>query len=82
MIVRKYLWILATLLIIILPVVLECFIFSNEYFSKVTNDGWASFFGSYFGGVLGGTGTLVALLISTNQTDKIQKCNEEINRQN
>ena len=39
-------------------------IIGNNFASKATNDGWASFFGSYLGGVLGGGATLFAVLFT------------------
>lgn len=54
----------------LIPLFLNNFIFGNNYISKVSNDGWASFFGSYIGGVIGGIGTLVAMYITLKQTQK------------
>lgn len=54
----------------LIPLFLNNFIFGNNYISKVSNDGWASFFGSYIGGAIGGIGTLVAMYITLKQTQK------------
>lgn len=57
-------------LLIILPLAINNFIINNNYYSKATNDGWASFFGSYLGGILGGFGTLASVLITLRETRK------------
>ncbi len=56
--------------IVFLPFILNVIIFENNYVTKVSNDGWASFFGSYIGGVIGGIGTLVAMVITVRQTQQ------------
>ena len=62
--------------IILAPIILQYIIFPNTIISNVSNEGWASFFGSYLGGIIGGVGTLWAVLISTQQTKEIQKDNK------
>lgn len=61
---------LLSIIFFLIPLFLNNFIFENNYISKVSNDGWASFFGSYIGGVIGGIGTLVAMYITLKQTQK------------
>ena len=58
------------LLILLIPLILDQYIFNNTYWTKVSYDGWASFFGSYIGGVIGGVGTLIAMYITLKQTQK------------
>lgn len=50
--------------VLILPVILQYSVFANSVASNASNDGWASFLGSYIGGVFGGGMTLAAVLIS------------------
>ncbi len=47
-------------------------ILPNKVSSVVTNDGWVSFFGNYLGDIIGGIGTLLAVLIRTKHTETIQ----------
>ena len=55
---RKYL--IGIFVAVVIPIGLEVFIFSNGYVSNVTNDGWASFFGGYIGGMA----TLLAVFLT------------------
>lgn len=64
---------ISVILLLFLPFLLNEFIFGNNYVSKVTNDGWASFFGSYIGGAIGGIGTLIAVYITVRQNLKQTK---------
>lgn len=61
---------LLLLLLIFIPLILNEFIFDNDYVTKVSNDAWASFFGSYIGGAIGGVGTLIAMYITLQHTQK------------
>lgn len=47
---------------------------------NIGRDSWVGFFGSYLGGLLGGIGTLLAVIITTNQTRDIQEENKEETR--
>lgn len=58
-----------------IPLILEHFIFRNSIYSVLTNGEWASFLGSYIGGVVGGAGTLIALWVTTKETRKVQEEN-------
>lgn len=60
-------------IIIVIPALLEYLFFQNRIYSVLTNGEWASFFGSYIGGIIGGVGTLAAVAITTKETRKIQK---------
>lgn len=70
---NKY-WLLSILgiviFIIFLPVLLDTFIFGNKVYSNIENADWASFFGSYLGGVIGGGCTCAAVLLQKFFTDK------------
>lgn len=75
----KHIIILAGL-VVILPVILQYTVFANNIASNTSNDGWASFLGSYIGGVFGGGMTLAAVLISVRETRRIQQENSRENR--
>nr|DAR86830.1 MAG TPA: protein of unknown function (DUF5381) [Caudoviricetes sp.] len=62
--------------VLILPVILQYAVFANSVESNVSNDGWASFLGSYIGGVFGGGMTLAAVWISVRETKRIQRKND------
>ena len=62
--------------IIAIPWGIELLIFRNNVYSIIGNDSWASFLGSYVGGVIGGAGTLLAVIITTKETRIIQQKNE------
>lgn len=66
--------IVAILLVLLagIPLILEHFIFRHSVYSVLTNGEWASFLGSYIGGVVGGAGTLIALWVTTKETRKVQ----------
>lgn len=63
-------------LVVILPVILQYAVFANSVESNASNDGWASFLGSYIGGVFGGGMTLAAVWISVRETRLIQEENK------
>lgn len=56
--------------VVIVPLVINETIFSNNYYSNVSNDGWASFLGSYLGGILGGVATLGVLYFTIKDSNK------------
>lgn len=58
------------IIVILFPLLLNELIFDNNYLSKVSNDGWAGFLGSYIGGMIGGFGTLIAVYITVRQNQK------------
>ena len=62
------------------PLVLEYLIFRNNVYSVLSNGEWGSFLGSYIGGIIGGTGTLIAMYVTTKETRKVQ--NENLNQFN
>jgi len=69
------LWIVVIVYVIIgiiSPVIIKYSVFENDVFSNLSNDGWASFLGSYVGGVLGGLGTLIAMGVTISYTVKMR----------
>lgn len=61
---------------IFIPIIINCFVFKNENGSIPSVDGWASFLGSYVGGILGGLGTLIAMYFTIKQAIDIQSDNK------
>jgi hypothetical protein len=61
---NKYI-IIAILCIVMVP-------FAINFYTKGSNDGWLAFLGNYLGGIIGGIGTLLAVIMTTSQTRKIQ----------
>ena len=79
--------------IIVIPILLNYFIVGNSYYSKASNDGWISFFGSYASSIITGIITLVVmrktiidgrknLEKSIEENKKLQTRNERINLTN
>ncbi len=64
-------------ILVVLPLLIEKLIVNNNYLSKASNDGWIAFLGSYIGGIIGGMGTLIAMIVTTRETRRIQRKNEE-----
>ena len=62
---------------LIIPIIFKFSIFENPTYSLLSNDGWASFLGSYAGGALGGLGTLIAMYFTVRQTTEIQEQNKK-----
>ena len=60
------------LLFIAIPFALEHYVFQSKVPSALTNGEWSAFLGSYIGGIIGGFGTIIAVIMSTTQTDRIQ----------
>ncbi|CCL20359.1 TPA: hypothetical protein ACKOO2_003604 [Clostridioides difficile] len=77
-------WIFGVLIIaiIIIPLIVTFTIsVRNPIFSFNESNGWLGFWGSYLGGILGGLATLMAVVITTNQTRVIQEENKEETRE-
>ncbi len=55
---------------VIVLLLLSYWIINNDCPSKAGNDGWASYFGSFWGGVLGGGATLVAVVYTINDNKR------------
>ena len=60
-----------------LPFVFKYAIFENPALSNLTNGEWASFLGSYVGGIFGGIGTLIAVYITVKSSQQIQLVNKK-----
>lgn len=67
--------------VIVIPLILEHMIFRNSIYSPGSNDGWASFFRSFFGAIIGFIGVAVTLYFSKTENDRtMEKTREENNR--
>ncbi|KPI53114.1 hypothetical protein KW94_08370 [Clostridioides difficile] len=76
-------WISGVLIIaiIIIPLIVTFTIsVRNPIFNFNESNGWLGFWGSYLGGILGGLATLMAVVITTNQTRVIQEENKKENQ--
>lgn len=62
---------------VVFPLLLDKFIFSNNYPSALSNSDWSGFLGGIWGGIIGGIGTLIAVCITTLDTRDIQKENKK-----
>lgn len=67
-------------LLVIFPPGLKLIMNKFENLLGSTAGEWLSFYGSYLGGILGGTATLMAVVITTNQTRIIQEENKKETR--
>ncbi|SMB95441.1 hypothetical protein SAMN00017405_0403 [Desulfonispora thiosulfatigenes DSM 11270] len=56
----------------LIPFLIDKFIFGNSYRSNITNGEWASFLGSLLGGLIGGIGTLTAVLITVKEARNVE----------
>lgn len=65
---------------IIIPTLVYKNIYSNSYYFNLSNNEWMVFLGSILGGLIAGIGTLMAVLITTAETRRIQ--NENIKNNN
>ncbi len=65
--------------LIIIPLFLDKIIFSNEYVSAVSNDGWAGFFGGYLGALVGAFATIYAVKKQIVYNEQIRKEDEVLN---
>ena len=79
---KCHLGIFICVIVVLVPVFLQFIFFPSRLLSSASNEAWASFWGSYIGGIFGGLGTILAVLISTGQTENIQKENRENDRKN
>ena len=76
--------VLLILIVVITPILLQFFIFNNDVPSKVSNDGWAGFFGGYIGSIIGAIATVIAIKMELDENkkyrmqDEINKYNDEI----
>lgn len=66
-------------LFLAIPYSINRYIICNSEYSKATNDGWTSFFGSYLGAIIGGVISLFVAKITLNNEFKHQKKQEDEN---
>ncbi|WP_202708397.1 hypothetical protein [Sporosalibacterium faouarense] len=59
------------------PLVIEFMILRNNFVSVVSNQSWLSFIGSFYGSIIGGIATLIAVMLSIKQTNRIQQKEDE-----
>lgn len=64
-------------LIIFIPIIMHFVIFENSFPSKVSNDGWADFFGGYIGSIIGALATIIAISIEIEH-NKSERYKEEV----
>lgn len=64
-------------LIIGIPIFLQYAVFGNSIPSNTSNDGWAGFFGSYLGGILGGCATLLGVVYTIKKTHEESETNRK-----
>lgn len=67
-------------IVVLLPILVNFVIINNNFYSKASNDGWISFWGSYIGGIFGGVGTLIALNITVSNSQKYQEDSFQLTR--
>lgn len=65
------------MLSLLIPAGYQFFIVGNGSQSSWSEEVWGSFLGSLWGGIIGGTGTLFAVLITVMETRKIQELNQK-----
>lgn len=72
---KKYIFYVIGILsiVILIPIGLNYFVFGNNAFSNVSNDGWASFFGSYIGSVIGALSALLVVKLELNHDKKVRQ---------
>lgn len=77
--IKKYgiLVLLIVVIVILTPIALHILIFENTYPSKVSNDGWAGFFGGYIGAIIGALATIIAIKLELNDNKKQRKIEAE-----
>lgn len=60
-------------IIFTLPLCLQFFIFDNNFPSRVSNDGWANFFGGYIGASIGASATIIAVILEIKNNTKLRR---------
>lgn len=81
---KKAVMVVGIILIVIgvsvgIPYALENLVFENSVYSPVSNDGWAGFFGSYIGSIIGAIGIAATLVFSKTENDRIIQATKEEN---
>lgn len=64
-------------LLVMIPILMNIFIFNNNVFSKASNDGWASFLGGYLGGIITLIGVGITIVNVNKENLKAAKRNED-----
>ncbi len=64
-------FVISILVIVGIPYFLEYVIFRSHIYSPVSNDGWASFFGSFLGSIIGFAGIAATLFFSKKENNRI-----------
>lgn len=63
---------------LLIPLLYQALVVGNRVYSVWDDTIWGSFLGSLWGGIIGGIGTLTAVIYTTRETRRIQKANEEL----
>lgn len=66
------------ILSIFIPLALEYFIYRNEIYSSISNEGLASFLASFLGGMISSGITLITMYISINEARKDMRRDEKL----
>lgn len=66
------------ILAILVPIIVDAFIFGNSFPSNINNDSWAGFLGSFLGAIIGGGCTCWAVIMQKNYADEQRKIDEII----
>lgn len=64
------------LLATVIPIILDVFIFGNSFPSNIDNSSWASFLGSFWGAIIGGGCTCLAVIMQKQYADEQRKIDE------
>lgn len=70
---NKKIIIIIFIVVIIIPLLLEFIIFRNNFFSPVSNDGWAGFFGGYIGALIGAFTTYITVNLEIKNNENVRK---------
>jgi len=70
-------WVCIGAFILVIPIFMNDIIFKNNYPSTVSDDGWASFFGSYIGAILTLFGVVLTIKNLEKENKKASKENNE-----
>lgn len=72
---RRLILILVFFLIVVvsIPLAMDHFIIGNNIPSNIPNEGWVSFFGSYFGGIIGAIASMCGIILTINYSIRQNK---------
>ena len=65
--------ILLLILIVCLPIFMDKYIIGNSYPSNISNENWVTFFGSYFGGIIGALVSMCGIILTIHFSLKQNK---------